>query len=192
MPSKVDHRRAVAERNAAGILDALERLGARGAAVNMAAVAAEAGVSRPTLYAHYKTLAEVVEAAVERSVVASTAAFDAARPQDGPADQALERMLDASWGQLGRFQGLVRIAREHLPAGALHRSHRAMVMPLQELIERGRRDGTFRTDLPAEWLLTMYFQLVHGAEEHASAHGVPRPEALELVRLSARDLFAGR
>src|SRR5205085_7062427 len=92
MPPKVDHRRAIAERNAAGILDALERLGARGAAVNMAAIAAEAGVSRPTLYAHYKTLGAVVEAAAERTVVASRAAFEAARPQDGPADQALERM----------------------------------------------------------------------------------------------------
>src|SRR3954454_9110617 len=115
MPPKVDHRRAIAERNAAGILDALERLGEHGAAVNMAAIAAEAGVSRPTLYAHYKTLGDVVEAAVERSVLASMAAVEAARPQDGPADEALERMLEASWGQLATFQPLVRVAPRRLP-----------------------------------------------------------------------------
>jgi TetR/AcrR family transcriptional repressor of mexCD-oprJ operon len=192
MPPKVDHRRAIAERNASGILDALERLGARGATVNMAAIAAEAGVSRPTLYAHYKTIGDVVEAATERSVLASMAALEAARPQEGAADEALERMLEASWGQLGKFQGLVRVALEHLDTGAVHRSHHAMMAPLHQLIERGQRDGTFRADLPTEWLQTMYFQLVHGAEEHAATHGVSRAKALELVKTSARDLFLAR
>jgi AcrR family transcriptional regulator len=186
---KVDHRRAIAERNASGILDAVERLGARGAAVNMAAIAAEAGVSRPTLYAHYKTIGDVVEAAVERSVEQSMAAFAAARLDEGPAGEALERMIEASWGELSKFQGLVRVAVETLSTGAVHRTHQAMIAPLHELIERGRREGAFRTDVPAEWLQTMYFQLVHGAEEHAATYGVPRRDALELLRTSARELF---
>lgn len=192
MPPKVDHRRAVADRNAAGILDAVERLLARGASLNMAAIAAEAGVSRPTLYAHYRTIADVVEAAVERTVLESTSAFEAARPEDGPADEALDRMFEASWGRLAGFQGLAHVAREHLSPGALHRTHHAMMAPLHALIERGRRDGVFRTDLPAEWLMTMYFQLVHGADEHAATHGVPREAALELVKASGQDLFRPR
>jgi TetR/AcrR family transcriptional repressor of mexCD-oprJ operon len=192
MPPKVDHRRAIAERNAAGILDALERLGERGAAVNMAAIAAEAGVSRPTLYAHYKTLGDVVEAAVERTVLASMAAFEAARPSEGPAGAALERMLEASWGQLAKFRGLVRVALEHMPAWSVHRTHHAMLAPLAQLIERGRREGTIRTDLPAAWLQTMYFQLVHGAEEHAATYGTSRDETLELLKTSARDVFSPR
>lgn len=189
--AKPDHRRAVAERNAAAILDALQRLLARGAPVNMAAIAAEAGVSRPTLYAHYKTIGDVVEAAVARSVVASTAAFAAARPEEGPADEALERMLEASWGRLAIFQALARRAADHLPPGALHRTHDAMLAPLQGLVERGQREGAFRTDLPPEWLQTMYFQLVHGADEHAAVHGLPRAEALALLKTSAVDLFRG-
>lgn len=192
MPPKVDHRRAIAERNAAGILDALGRLAERGAPVTMAAIAAEAGVSRPTLYAHYKTLPEVVEAAAERIVEASTAAFEAARPQDGPADEALDRMLGASWGRLAGLQGLARVGREHLPPGAVHRSHAAMMAPLEALISRGQRDGVFRADLPAAWLRTLYFQLVHGAEEHAATYGISRDEALELLRTSARDVFLAR
>ena len=58
----IDHRRATAERNAAAILDATERLLAQHAPLSMAAIATEAGVSRPTLYAHHKTLGDVVEA----------------------------------------------------------------------------------------------------------------------------------
>jgi hypothetical protein len=67
-----------------------------------------------------------------------------------------------------------------------------MLAPLNALVQRGRRDGTFRTDLPADWLTTMYFTVVHGADEHARAYDLPRDEALELLTTTAGDLFAGR
>ena len=189
----LDHRRATAQRNAASILDAAERLMARRTPLSIVAIAAEAGVSRPTLYAHYRSIPEIVEAAVERSVVASLAAFEEARPQDGPADEALLRMAEASWRQLGRHEALARGAAEHLPAGAAHRSHRAMLAPLQALVDRGRREGAFRTDLPADWLVSLYFALLHGAQEHAAGHDTDRAQALELLRTSLADLFtAGR
>jgi AcrR family transcriptional regulator len=188
----VDHRRAIAERNAAGILDATERLLARGESLNMRAIAAEAGVSRPTLYAHYKTIGDVFEAAVERSVVASLAAFEAARLDEGPAQEALERMLAASWSQLARFENLARSAAEHLTPGSVHRTHEAMMAPLLGLVERGRREGVFRTDMPAEWLASLYLALVHGAHDHARAHGMDGDAALALLTASVRDLFAAR
>jgi len=77
----VDHRRAVADRNRAAILDAAERLLADHSALNMAALAAAAGVSRPTLYAHFKTIPDVLEATVERVVQRSAAAIEAAEPR---------------------------------------------------------------------------------------------------------------
>jgi len=187
--SAVDHRRATAQRNAAAILDATERLLARRTPLSVVAIAAEAGVSRPTLYAHYKSIAEIIEAAVERSVVASLTAFEHAQPEKGPADQALLRMAEASWHQLGRFEALARGAAEHLTPGALHRTHEAMLAPLHALIERGRREGSFRTDLPTDWLITLYFGLVHGAQEHAAGHDVDRTRTLELLQTSLTDLF---
>jgi TetR/AcrR family transcriptional repressor of mexCD-oprJ operon len=192
MTHTTDHRRATAERNASAILDAAERLLARREALSMVSIAGEAGVSRPTLYAHYKSIAEIVEAAVERSVIASLAAFEQARPEDGPADEALLRMVAASWEQLGRVEALRRGATEHLPSGATHRSHHAMFGPLTSVIERGRRDGTFRTDVPVDWLTTLYFALVHGAEEHAASHRTKRRAALALLKKSVIDLFEVR
>jgi TetR/AcrR family transcriptional repressor of mexCD-oprJ operon len=189
----VDPRRATAERNAAAILDAAERLLADRTALSMVAIAGEAGVSRPTLYAHYKSIAAIVEAAVERSVVASLAAFEHARPHEGPADRALLRMAEVSLRQLGRYDALARGAAEHLAPGAVHRSHDAMLAPLLALVERGRDEGLFRTDVPAEWLLTMYVALVHGADEHAASRGTDRTHALRLLKMSLTDLFhAGR
>ena len=101
-----DHRRAVADRNRAAILDATERLLAQRTPLSMAAVASAAGVSRPTLYAHFKALADVLEAAVARSVAASMGAMEAARPGDGPADAALERLVEASWTHLAAYDAL--------------------------------------------------------------------------------------
>jgi TetR/AcrR family transcriptional repressor of mexCD-oprJ operon len=188
----VDHRRAIAERNGAAILDATERLLARRAGLSMAAVAAEAGVSRPTLYAHFGSLSEVVEAAVARAVDASRDAVTAAAPGDGPADAALRRMLAASWGRLARQDALARAAAEHLPSGHVHRTHAPLMETLLALVERGQRDGSFRSDLPAAWLVTMFFALVHGADDHARAQRVRRAEAFELLERTVGDLFAPR
>lgn len=190
MSATVDHRRATAERNAAAILDAVERLLDRGETLSMVAIASEAGVSRPTLYAHYKSVGAAVEAAVERTVVRSTAAFEAARPDEGSPEEALERMVAASFGQLAGFEGLVRHAREHVSPGAQHRTHGALTAPLEALIERGRREGAFRTDVPVDWLVTVYLALVHGASDHAAAHGVPRDETLALVTKTIRELYS--
>ena len=104
----VDHRRATAQRNAAAILDATERLLAERTPLSVVAIAAEAGVSRPTLYAHYASIPEIVEAAVERSVVASLEAFERVRPGEGRADEALQRMAEVSFHQLGRNDALAR------------------------------------------------------------------------------------
>jgi AcrR family transcriptional regulator len=182
-------RRAAAPGTAAAILDAAEALLDRGARLTMAALAGEAGISRPTLYAHYASVAEVVEAAVERSVVSSLAAFDAARPEEGPAPEALERMLAVAMDRLGRFDALARGAAEHLGAGAVHRTHAPLMERVAALVARGRDAGSFRTDLPAEWLVSMFPTLAHGADEHARAHGLDRDEAVALLARTGRDVF---
>ena len=187
----VDHRRAIAERNAAGILDATARLLERGAGLNMRAIAAEAGVSRPTLYAHHKTITDVVEAVIERAVRESVAAIEAARPETGPADAALERVAGASWNQLARFESMARGATEYISATSLHRTHAPIMGHVRALVARGQADGTFREDLPTDWLVTMYFSLVHGAADHARAHRMKRDEALGLLVTSLLGLFTG-
>ena len=190
MPAQptTDHRRATAERNAAAILDAAERLLAQGTGLTMLAIAAEAGVSRPTLYAHYATIGEVLEAAVARAVQGSVGALEAARPDEGPATAALERVIAASWHHIARFDGLARGAAEHLPAAAMRRSHQALARPLHALVERGQREGAFRTDLPADWLVTVYFATVHAADDHARAHRLKRERVLEMLTTTLRDL----
>jgi TetR/AcrR family transcriptional regulator, mexCD-oprJ operon repressor len=188
----VDHRRAVAERNGAAIVAAIEELVVKGQRLTMQAIAAQAGVSRPTLYAHFATIGDVVEAAVAIRVRESVAAIAAAEPEAGPADEALERLVAASWGHVARFDALARAAAEYLPASALHRAHVPMMTLVHGLVNRGRREGVFRTDLPAEWLVTTYVALVHAADDHARSHSLEREQALAMLSTSIRDLFTAR
>ena len=44
-------------------------------------------------------------------------------------------------------------------------------------------------DMPADWLMTMYFALVHAAADHVSEHRMKRDDALALLQMSLRDLF---
>jgi TetR/AcrR family transcriptional repressor of mexCD-oprJ operon len=188
----IDHRRATAERNAIAILDAAERLLAEREPLSMVAIAAEAGVSRPTLYAHFKTINDVVEAAAERAVEASVAAIESAEPGEGPADEALERMIAASWGRLAHFDALARGAAEYLSPRIMHRTHGPVMSHMQALVERGRGDGAFRTDLPADWLVTAVYALIHAADDHARTNGLRRDAALEMLVITVRDLFEPR
>ena len=187
----VDHRRAIAERNATAILDATERLLARHAPLSIAAVAAEAGVSRPTLYAHHATLAELVEAAVLRAVAMTLAAVEAAKPDDGPAPAAVDRMLAASWAQLARLEAFADTAAEHLSAAHVQRTHAPLMERLAGVVERGQREGAFRTDLPAAWLVPAFYALVHTADELARGGQMPRDDALAMLTTSVHDLFGG-
>lgn len=186
----VDHRRAIADRNAAAILDATEQLVAEGATLSMASVASAAGVSRPTLYAHFSSLSEVVEAALTRSVDAALVAFEAARPSQGPPGEALMRMLDASWGRLSRQDALARAASEHLSPQRQFALHAPLVAHMMDLVNRGQADGSFRSDLPADWLVRMFYAIVHAGDEHARSARSSRADALEMLRTTVNDLLS--
>jgi hypothetical protein len=59
-------------------------------------------------------------------------------------------------------------------------------------VERGQADGAFRTDLPADWLATTFYALVHAADEHARTPRVRRDVAGDMLTTTIADLFAGR
>src|SRR6266516_2434528 len=88
---------------------------------NISAVAAQAGVSRVTVYAHFPTWAAILEAAVERAVRRTMAALQAVHPEDGPPVAALDRMLAATWQHLARHAAVAEL----LSPEAVTRTHQA-------------------------------------------------------------------
>jgi AcrR family transcriptional regulator len=185
-----DHRRAVAERNVAAILDAAERLLARGAATSIVAVAAESGVSRVTVYGHFATREQLLEAVVERATRDAAAVLDAAEPERGPAPAAMERLIAASWRELARHLTTARAAAEQLDPEAVRRSHETILERVRALVERGRGAREFRTDVPAEWLVATALALVHAAADEVRAGRLDVDGALAALTVTLRDALA--
>ena len=190
-PSGTDHRRAVAERNVESILDGAERLLQRHAQLSISAVAAEAGVSRVTVYAHFPSLEDLLEAVVERAVSGATVALESADPHSGPPLEALERLVAVSWRELERHQATARAAAEQLTPDMLRHTHRGARHQLLRLLDRGQQDGAFRTDLPGDWLVTACVALMHAAVDEVRAGRLSGRAAQNALQASVRDLWVG-
>lgn len=186
-----DHRRATADRNRVAILDAAEALLERRAGVSIAAVASEAGVSRPTVYAHYATLEDLLTAIVARAVAGSEEVLASAAINEGTAMEALERLITVGWGVLERHRAMAQAAAEQLSPEALRQTHDSANRLIADLIARGREDGSFRTDLPAEWLVTSMHVLFHAAGDDVRAGRLDQSVALPVLTTTLRDLLAG-
>ena len=184
-----DHRRAVAERNIEAILDAAERLLERHEPASIAAVATESGVSRVTVYAHFASREELLGALVERTVKRAIAELEAAEPDEGPAVPALDRMIVASLHELGRRVTIADAAGAQLAPDVLRAAHHTMLGAVRRLIDRGRDTGEFRTDLPADWQVTVFYALVHAAGQDVHAGRTDVPTALDVLTRSLRDLI---
>ena len=186
-----DYQRAIAERNVGAILDAAEELLEERAAASISAVAARAGVSRVTVYAHFPTWEALLEAAVERAVRRTMTALEATHPDDGPPVQALERMLTAAWQHLARYGAMAQAVAEQLSPQAVTRTHQAVHRTVGALLERGQADGSFRTDLPAAWLVTACIALIHACAQEVRAGRIGERDAAPILTATVRDLFTG-
>jgi AcrR family transcriptional regulator len=158
-----DHRQATAQRNVEAILDACEALAARGAALTIAALAAEAGVSRVTVYAHFDSVAAVVAALSRRSVERVVTALGEVDLSAGSGLDALGRMVEAAWEAVGELDGLSRATGALLSPEVRRAAHDDVFHLVDGLVERGRADGSIRADVPAGWQSSIVYALIHTA-----------------------------
>jgi TetR/AcrR family transcriptional repressor of mexCD-oprJ operon len=186
-----DHRRAIAERNLEAICDAAERLLEQGAEPTIAAVATESGLSRVTVYAHFRTRQELLEAVAGRAVGRCLAAFEAAKPEERDPVEALEHLTHVGWQVLDRASAVVRATGRQLPSERRRRLHEPVLAPIHGLIRRGQGQGAFRRDVPSEWLLACFYALVHAAADEVHAGRLAPEVAGRLLLVTVRDLFRG-
>ena len=93
-------RRADAERSVAAILDAALEALASDPDSSMAEIARRAGVVRATIYVHFPTRTTLLDAVMEHAVAEVAEATRGAEPQRGEPEEALERVLRATWREL--------------------------------------------------------------------------------------------
>lgn len=156
-------RRADAERSVEAILEAgLEAL-ASDPDSSMSEIARRAGVVRATVYVHFPTRTALLDAVMEHAVAQVAEATRSAEPHRGEPEEALQRVLRATWHKLSDFHALLAINTSRLSAKELHRRHQPVMTLFVPLIERGQRKGSFRSDLPVAWHLAMIRAIAHAA-----------------------------
>lgn len=183
-------RRADAERSITAILDAAVRvLGVRPDA-SMEDVAAAAGVRRQTVYAHFPSRDALLSSVLERATAETLAAIDAAGLDDGPATDALLRLLDVTWALFARTPHLLHpAAAPPMTAAESHALHSPVFERLDRLVRRGQDAGEFDRELSRPWLLTTLMALGHAAGDEVGSGRMTTDEALAALRTSVLRVF---
>jgi AcrR family transcriptional regulator len=164
-PTTRTGRRLPAQERERQILHAAIRVFARGnfRAAGTAAIAREAGISEPTIYKYFESKRELFLRLLRRTGEGILGFWRTAAEGDGDARAALRRVGTRYFAAARDHRDELKIQFQALAesddpeiAAQLRDNHRAYVAFLAGLIERGRRDGTLRTDLDpdaAAWLL---------------------------------------
>ena len=172
--------RADAKRNVAAILAAATDCLAKNPDTSVAEIAAAAGVGRMTLYGHFKTRTDLLDAVLTRVVAEAHETLGAVDVAGDPRD-AVARLVAASWLIVDRLRNILAAAQRELPAERIREAHDLVLSRVQSLIERGRATGAFRTDLPVSWLVSLAMNVMHAAAAEVSAGRLAADQAPSVV-----------
>ncbi|MEV5824607.1 TetR/AcrR family transcriptional regulator [Spirillospora sp. NPDC052242] len=189
-PSARPRRRADAERSIARIVSAARTLLGSDPNASTDDIARAAGVGRMTLYGHFRTRADLVEAALADALRDGEAVL-AAVDLSGDARAAIGRLLASSWELVAESGSLLAAAEGVLPAGRVRELHDPPARRVAELVRRGRDEGVIRTDLPEAWLVGAVHYLVHGAADEVRAGRLAAEDAADAVTKSALSVLTG-
>lgn len=173
-------QRADARRNVAVILEAATQCLARDPDVSIADIAAHAGVGRITVYGHFKTRPELVDAVLTH-VIKQADEILRGTDTSGPPAAALERLVRSSWQIVHQFRNILAAAQRELPADRIRGLHDRVLRRVTAVISNGQRSGDFRTDLPKKWLTNVAFALMHAAADEVNAGRLSQDRAAEYL-----------
>jgi AcrR family transcriptional regulator len=177
-------RRADAVRSAEAVLAAATRVLGRTPDAGIERVAAEAGVSRQTVYAHYPTRDALLAAVLERITAEVLAALDAAERTTGPAVDALLALLDVSWQLLERYPLLLHESAASADPAEDRSRHEPIRARFERLLRRGRDTGQFTTEQSLDWQVAAIMALGHAAGGEVGAARMGPEEASAALRHS--------
>lgn len=190
--SSPQRRRADAERSRTAVLDAAVQLLGERPDTGMAAIATSAGVTRQTVYAHFSSRDDLLTAVVDRMTEKVAEAMDAAGADEGPAPDALLRLLDAAWGAAETYPALVRLDARPAPPEEDRARHQPIADRIARVLRRGRDRGEFDPEPALSWQVAAVIALSHATGEEIRAGRMPAADATAalhsgLLRLLAPD-----
>lgn len=187
--NRAANQRADAQRNRVKILAAAVTAIRKNPDASVADIAAEAGVGRMTLYGHFRTRPELIEAALVESLDRAESVLSQVS-LDGDAREAFSRLIASSWKLLDQSRGLLAAGHKELPPARIRELHEKAEARMRGLFERGQRESAFRTDLPVSWLLATTHVVMNGAAEEISAGRLDAEDAAQLIDATLQPAFA--
>lgn len=178
----------VSRNRAALVAAAIDVLGARPEA-GMADIAAAAGVTRQTAYAHFGSRDALLAAVHDEQSRRAYDVLEAADVADGTPAEALDRFLS---GVAALLAGPPPVDGPEPSPDADAARHDPVRRTLESLIRRGRDSGAFDTALDTGWLVSATIALGHAAGEHVRSGLLDAPTAARQFRASVLLLYGVR
>lgn len=190
MTAVTSPKRADARRNIEAIIEAATNLLAVDPDASVQDIAKAAGVGRVTLYGHFDSRTALINEVATRAIAQTEEALRDIDLDGDPRD-AMARLIDATWLLTHRFGGVVVAAGKALPPEELRRAHEEPAARARALLERGRAEGRFRTDLPVEWQITTIQAVLHAASGAVHRKEISAADAPRLVNATILAALAG-
>ena len=181
--------RADAQRSVAAILAAALDCLTRDPQASVADIAKAAGVGRVTLYGHFPSRADLIDAAFAHALHQADQVL-AQVDLTGDPRAALTRLAESSWQIIDQYRALLAAAERDLPPERIRAHHEDPMRRVRGLIERGQQEGAFRADLPAGWLVAVFYSVMHSAAAEISAGRLAAAGAARVITATLLAAYA--
>jgi AcrR family transcriptional regulator len=172
-------RRSDAERNRRRIIEAGIDLLSSDPDASMEAVAEASGVGRTTLYRHFESRNELVDAILGEMIERSRRLSAASDPDPADPAGAIRGLSRAHLDMAFLFGSLIEASDGLSPI--VEAAKDTDESPTKVFLDRARAAATIRTDQPREWQQTVMRVVTLTAIEEARAGEIARHDAYELV-----------
>jgi AcrR family transcriptional regulator len=186
IPARTRGPRRDAAENRAALIQAAATLLNRDPSASLEAIAAEAGLSRRSVYGHFATRdALLAELAASGAARVNAAMLSVAATLESPAPAV---QLAAVGARLGQEVDPIRVMALHPLRGPQSRVAGGALEPLRShvraIVERGVASGRFRSDIEPGRLSRLIESAAISVLDEANRHDVPSDEGRRLVVLS--------
>jgi AcrR family transcriptional regulator len=143
-------------------------------------------LTRQTVYAHLASRDALVRAHADRATDRVTAALKAVDLGQGPASEALGRLVQISWETFAAEQSCSPCPARQTDADVELQRHQPVFETLEDLIGRSQREGDFDPSLPISWSIAATIALGHAAGDEVRVGRMTSCQASTVLRSAAQ------